>query len=173
MVHDQDITDAQNILLAAPNSAGVNLLVVPDSIGTGDNPAITIKKPLHVSTYQRQLTAPECVKYVDAALLPNWPALVAAVGIDTILVKEGIVQGRNDALKRQVIWHELGHVLHGAAESGQVYLHEVTLLFNHYGAAPVQALVAARTSQFQTVPQGDPNRAPLAAFLALHWNIAI
>lgn len=173
MVHDHDINAALAILAAAPNSAGVNLLVVPDSIGTGDNPAITIKKPIHVGTYQRQLIAPESVKYVDNALQLAWPGLVNTVALDTILVKEGIIQGRDEVLKRAVIWHELGHVLHGAAESGQVYLHEVTLLLNHYGAAPVQAVVTSRTSQYQMVPAVDANRGALAAFLLANWNIVI
>jgi hypothetical protein len=173
MVHDYDITAAQAILAAAPNSAGVNLLVVPDSIGTGDNPAITIKRQIHVGIYQQQLTAQESVKYVDVALQPAWPGLVNAVALNTILLKEGIIQGRDEVLKRAVIWHELGHVLHGAAESGQVYLHEVTLLFNHYGAAPVQAVVTSRTNQYQMVPANDVNRAGLAAFLLANWNIVI
>lgn len=173
MVHDHDINAAQGILAAAPNAVGVNLLVVPDSIAMGDNPAITIKKNIHVGLYQKQLTAPESVKYVDNALLPTWPILVNAVAIDTILLQEGIIQGQDEVLKRAVIWHELGHVLHGAAESGQVYLHEITLLFNHYGAAPSLAVVNSRVGQYRKVPATDVNRAALAAFLLLNWNIVL
>src|SRR5687767_7100723 len=108
MVHNNDILAAQAILAAAPNSAGVNLLVVPDSVGMGDNPAITIKKQLHATMYQNQLQAPECLKYVHATLLPAWPGLVANVALDTILVQEGIAQSNDQVLKSAVIWHELG-----------------------------------------------------------------
>lgn len=173
MIHNNDIQAAQAILAAAPNSAGVNLLVVPDSIGMGDNPAITIKMQLHATSYQKQLQAPECLKYIHATLQPAWPGLVANVAINTILVKEGIAQSNNQVLKSAVIWHELGHVLHGAPESGQVYLHEVTNIFNAFGGPNSLNTVTARMPQYRMTPAADPNRAALAGFLLANWNLIL
>lgn len=62
MVRKQDISIAKNVLTRAPQGTQVNILVVPDPIAMGDNPAITIKLPLHQKNYRQQLMAPESVK---------------------------------------------------------------------------------------------------------------
>lgn len=173
MVHDQDITAAQNVLARAPNGAGVNILVVPDSIGMGDNPAITIKLPLHVRNYKQQLRMPESVKYIHAGLLPNWDGLVGNIGVNTILVKEGVVQGRDTINRDQVIWHELGHVLLDSAETGRVYLHELTRMFNAHGAQATQNHVSGRRDQYAKVSESDADKAALRQLLQQTWNVII
>ena len=155
---------------------GTGILAVPDSVAFGDNPAITIKKQLQVTTYQKMLVAPEVLKYVAAGIIANWPTWAANIGIDTVLVNEGILAGKDKALKCAVIWHEQGHVTHGAAESGNVYLFEVTNLFNAVGtgylaANDVLRTVTARMVQYRKAV--DPGRTALATFLLANWNLVL
>jgi hypothetical protein len=155
---------------------GTGILVVPDSVAFGDNPAITLKKQLQVTTYGKMLVAPEVVKYIDSGIVANWPTWAANIGIDTILVNEGILAGKDKALKCAVIWHEQGHVTHGAPESGNVYLFEVTNLFNavgtgYLGANDVLRIVTSRLPQYRKAV--DPGRNALAAFLLANWNLVL
>jgi len=174
MVNNAMILAAQNILAQAPNSAGVNLLVVPDSVAMGDNPAITIKQGIHVGHYRNLCNAPESVKYVDPALLANWPVLVGNIAIDTILVQEGVMgNGFNAVLRDTVIWHELGHVLHGRTENAQVFLHELNQILNVHGQPATQAIVTSRRPSYNSVPANDVNRPALALLLLNTWNVVI
>jgi hypothetical protein len=152
------------------------ILVVPDSVAFGDNPAITLKKAIHVNLYRQQLVAPEVLKYVDAGIIAQWPGWAAGIAVDTILVNEGILAGRDKALKCAVIWHEQGHVVHGASESGNVYLSEVQNLANAAGtgyltAPAVANVVAARVPNYRKAV--NPGRAALDAFVLLNWNIVL
>jgi hypothetical protein len=174
MVTQDIIDEARNIMaMVAP---GTGILAVPDSVAFGDNPAITLKKPLQVSTYRNMLVAPEVVKYVASSIVANWPGWAANIGIDTVLVNEGILAGKDKALKCAVIWHEQGHVVHGAAESGSVYLFEVQSLANAVATNDLQAndvtrVVTSRVSQYRKAV--DPGKAALAAFVLANWNIVL
>lgn len=171
----QDLIDAALAILGqiAPGSG---ILVVPDSVAFGDNPAITLKKQLQVNTYRKMLVAPEVIKYVGAGIVANWPTWAANIGLDSILVNEGIVAGKDKALKCAVIWHEQGHVVNGAAESGDVYLFEVTSLANavatgYLTANDVLRIATSRLTQYRKAV--DPGRNALAQFLLANWNLVL
>lgn len=169
----QDLIDKALAILhtVAPGGA---ILAVPDSVAFGDNPAITLKLPLTVTTYKKQLVAPEVVKYVDPALNAQWLNYANALAVDTILVNEGIVASQDRALKSAVIWHEQGHVLNTRTESGNVYLFEVQSLQNavaDLGANNVQRIVQSRVPQYRMAV--DPGKTALSNFVQATWGIQI
>jgi hypothetical protein len=174
MVTEELIQQARDIL--AQVAPGTGVLVVPDSVALGNNPAITLKKQIHVNLYRQQLVSPEVLKYVDSTIKDRWPDWAGAIAIDTILVQEGIVAGQDQALKCAVIWHEQGHVIHGAAESGDVYLFEAQSLNNaalqgQLKPGDVRRVVEGRVPQYKMAV--DPGKAALAAFLSTTWNIIL
>lgn len=166
------LADARELL--AQVGGAVNLIVVPRamSVGTAENPAICIKKDITVKWVKQQMGQPEISKDVDASV--DWQAMIDGVGINTIVLHEGAFSGTK-ADKAAVVWHEYGHVVHGADESGNVYLYEITNLFNNQaplGEKAVKSLVTRRSKSAYNKAV-DPGKAALSAFLATNWGIHI
>jgi hypothetical protein len=56
----------------------------------------------------------------------------ARVVIDTILVKESVMDEPDEARRCGQLWHEWGHVVHGADESGSVFAAEIAAVWRNY-----------------------------------------
>lgn len=165
MVTPDVLETARQVLGQLTRNGPVHIIVVPDSVGLGDNPAITIKKSLHLSMYRSQLQTDNVTKYVDKKLLEGgeWKRIVDSMALNTILVQEGMVVSRDQTLRAAVIWHEYGHVLHGAAESGNVYLHEIESLWaacKALGEENVRRVIQDRVPQYRKAV--DPGKEALA-----------
>lgn len=171
MITNATIADAQAILAQVAGNG--TIVVVPQSIsvGTADNPAICLKKQIQVTWIRNQMGQPENRRHVAPDV--DWDALIASVALNTIVVQEAVFDG-TPAYKSAVIWHENGHVLYGAAESGDVYLYEVTELTNHQnalGTPAVRTVLVARTPSYRAAV--DPGKIPLRTFLQATWNITL
>jgi hypothetical protein len=100
---------------------GDNIVVVPDRVILGvGNHAVTIKDDSKISFFRMGIDE-DAYEGVDVAKLKE------SIGMDTILVHPGVLSDP-DALRGGTIWHEHGHVLHGAAENGNVFAYELTCL---------------------------------------------
>jgi hypothetical protein len=170
MITNAIIAQAQAILAQLAGGGGT-IVVVPQSIsvGTADNPAICLKKPIQVKWVKDQMGQQENRRHVAPDV--DWDALIASVGLDTIVVQEAVFAG-TQAYKSAVIWHENGHVLYGAAESGDVYLYEVVELTTHQndlGVPAVRTVLQARTASYRAAV--DPGKAALRVYLLNNWNI--
>ena len=171
MVTQQTLDEAKAILIQVVNPAP-NVIVVPASMSVGDanNPAICIKKAITKKWVTDQLSQPEIqrgFKDVDVSQLST------TVDINTLVISEGVFDRKTPAYKSAVVWHEHGHVLHGPAESGNVYLYEVTCLHNAGGldTSAVSQVVRARISSYKLAT--DPGVGALRTFLQNTWAITI
>ncbi len=114
---------------------GDNIVVVPDRVILGvGNHAVTIKDESKVGFFRMGIDK-DAYEGVDV------DALIDSIGMDTILVHPGVL-GDPDALRCGTIWHEHGHVLHGAAENGNVFAHELACLRKLRGKEVAAAFVA-------------------------------
>ncbi|WP_424214016.1 hypothetical protein ACN20G_19150 [Streptomyces sp. BI20] len=111
---------------------GASIVVVPDSFNLqAANDALTIKTQTQIDLYRntvdfegrRQEKSPELISAVQQRIV-----------LDTILIKIATVKEGGIALEGK-IWHEFGHVLHGAPENGLVFAHELDSVRRVYGDA--------------------------------------
>jgi len=117
---DLDATAAAALRMIGGNT---EIVIVPGSVDMQPgNSAITIKSGDQIENYRGQIGAAAAkMQGVDAT------AVKARVQIDTILIKEGLMRAGGLDMRGN-IWHEYGHVLYGAAESGSVFAHEVNAI---------------------------------------------
>lgn len=171
MITEPKLKEARDIL--AQVAAGVTIVVAPQSIsvGTADNPAVCMKKPITVSWMRTQFGQAENRRHVHAEV--DWDAVVESLAVDTIVLQEAVLDGTK-AYKSAVIWHEYGHVQFGPSESGSVYLYEVEQLHAHeaaLGSAAVLKVVRDRLPSYRSAV--DPKVADLRNFLQATWKITL
>lgn len=103
------------------------VVVLSSSVNmSGTNPALTMTSALQVESYRGSVEAAAQQLGVDG------DAIVARIGLKTILIKEPLVRAGGVQL-HGVLWHEYGHVLHGPAENGLVFWHELNTLRRIHG----------------------------------------
>ena len=171
MVRQRFLQEARRILDEIQGAANVPIVVVPPAVALGDNPAVTIKKPLHRKMYRDQMTNAKPDNYDKDV---NVDDLVQRIDLNSILVKDGILEEGTEALKRAVIWHEYGHVVGSAEETGDIYLNEVQRLTeaqDRLGPEDVRSVIDFRTDQYKKAV--EPGKDRLENYLRDHWNINI
>jgi hypothetical protein len=123
-ITDGDLAAAKGVLNEI--GGGDNIVVVPERVILGvGNHAVTIKDDSKVSFFRLAIDE-GAYQGVDVA------ALKESIGMNTILVHPSVL-GDPGPLQRGTIWHEHGHVLHGAAENGLVFAYEITNLRSQLG----------------------------------------
>lgn len=171
MITEPKLKEARDILAQVAN--GVTIVVAPQSIsvGTPDNPAVCMKKPITVDWMKKQFGQAENRRHVHTEV--DWDTVIASLALDTIVLQEAVLDG-TQAYKSAVIWHEYGHVQFGASENGDVYHYELQQLHANeaaLGAAAVLKVVQNRLSSYRKAV--DPNTAGLRAILQNHWQITL
>jgi hypothetical protein len=175
MVSDAYLNEAAAIV-AQVAQGPARVVVVPASlsVGTAENPAICIKKTLTLNWVRNQMGADEVLKYVGQDARGTWDNLRTNLALDDIVVSEGVFE-KALAYKSAVVWHEYGHVLHGSAESGDVYHYEVNELTNRQaqigGQQAVRTVLQGRVPSYRKAV--DPGVATLRGLLANTWQIQI
>ncbi|MFE3762360.1 hypothetical protein ACFXPI_11415 [Streptomyces sp. NPDC059104] len=108
-----------------------DILVVPNGFDLQrGNPAVTVKSTQQVQAYRLAVDAHgdkgEWAGKVDAKKIQD------RVHINTILVKHGLAENPGTELDG-ILWHEWGHVILDASESGRVFAHELEMILRHKG----------------------------------------
>ena len=138
--------------------ASSNIVVVPNTVMLGkDNNAVTIKDPGKIAFYRDEV--------LDDSLYDegvNFPALKKSIDLNTILVSLSVLNSP-DLLKCGTIWHEQGHVAHGATENGSVFAHELRCLRTQRSAQDAKAFVKdhREAGAYYTKTAVDPGLAEL------------
>jgi hypothetical protein len=172
-VTSQALSSAADILAQLAPQQAATVVVVPASmsVGTAENPALCLKKPLQLKWAKDQMAAPEVTKSVHTDIHDLWAELRANLKLNDILISEGVFE-KSLAYKSAVVWHEYGHVVSGATENGNVYLVEVQNLANLIGVEPSRAVVTERAASAYKKAL-NPGRAALSTFVSTTWGITI
>jgi glycosyltransferase involved in cell wall biosynthesis len=128
-----------------------DIIVVPNSFNLqGSNKAITIKSEDQVERYRATIvSAAKSRPEVDG--LATGRRLV----INTILVKDELL-GLGELEVCGQIWHEHGHVLFDAKESGNVFAHEISCLRKHFPDSVVEWVTKTRKLAYLARYSSDP-----------------
>jgi hypothetical protein len=138
-----------------------DVVVVPNSFDLQPgNPAITLQDEGQVETYHQAIDA-HTARFPG----PDVTALKKRVVPKTILIKKTAMdQGQPHS--SGIIWHEHGHVLHTASESGAVFAHEIDQVDAQLGTDTARWWVTVKRGlAYLARYAGDPGIADLQATL--------
>lgn len=137
-----------------------DIIVVPNAFNLqGTNQAITIKSEDQVERYRATIvSATRSKPELDGE------AIGRRLVINTILVKEELF-GLDDLEVCGQIWHEHGHVLHEAKETGNVFAHEITCISENFPDRVVWWAKEKRKLAYLARYASDPGKAELVSTL--------
>ncbi|UQU61533.1 hypothetical protein COUCH_21010 [Couchioplanes caeruleus] len=170
---DSAVLDQAERILAQVAPKEVVIVVLPKSmsVGLSGNPGMCVKTEQQKTWITGQMD--NARDYVAENLADRWNELMKAVAINTLVIKEEVFAG-TPAYQSAVIWHEYGHALHEASETGNVFLFEVATLTENrstLGDKDVRDVLNSRTAAYKGAK--DPGRAELIAFLEEQWQIKL
>jgi hypothetical protein len=129
-----DLDAAASIL----NMVGAgSIAVVPSGVDMqAGNSAICIKSGTQATAFKMKLA-----KLKDAYPEELYETVRDMIAVDTILVKKYVID-EPDTKRCGIIWHEYGHIAHGAAENGNVFAQEIASIESNFSAEAAKSYVA-------------------------------
>jgi hypothetical protein len=113
------------------------IAVVPSGVDMqAGNSAICIKSGTQVMAFKMKLA-----KLKDAYPEELYETVRDMIAVDTILVKKYVLD-EPDTKRCGIIWHEYGHIAHGAAENGNVFAQELESVETNFNAEAAKSYVA-------------------------------
>ncbi|NGO12565.1 hypothetical protein G5C60_34390 [Streptomyces sp. HC44] len=136
------------------------IVVLSSSVNmSGSNEALTMTSEMQVESYRGGVESAAQKLGIDG------DAIMARIMLNTILIKEHTVRAGGIQL-HGVLWHEYGHVLHGPAENGLVFSHELDTLRRIHGDQVAREWCLQRGLGYFASFCVDPGKAKLEEILS-------
>ncbi|MET8753232.1 hypothetical protein ABZW32_24525 [Streptomyces sp. NPDC004667] len=152
------------IIGATPGINDADVVVVPNDFNLqGNNTAITIKSAQQVKIFHLAVEA--CADKREWTGRFDVKKVQERLHINTILLKQGLAENAGTELEG-TLWHEWGHVILDAPESGRVFAHELANILQQKGGETTLAWYRNRSRGYYARTAVEPGIDALTAVVS-------